>query len=143
MRRPLRVAAQVAVGTEYNALFAVDDDFATAALQAAKATAEPLWRLPLAHWHQENCPSAFADTANSKPIKGGGSGGASNASGFLLRFAPNKGQGWVHFDLAGAYQNNANGLWAAWRDRLRYSQYCSITDVGGLVRRSTNCTSSI
>lgn len=106
-------AAQVAVGTEYNALFAVDDDFATAALQAAKATAEPLWRLPLAHWHQENCPSAFADTANSKPIKGGGSGGASNASGFLLRFAPNKGQGWVHFDLAGAYQNNANGLWAA------------------------------
>ncbi|MCL5256154.1 MAG: aminopeptidase PepB [Gammaproteobacteria bacterium] len=106
-------AAQVAVGTEYNALFAVDDAFAAEALQAASATAEPLWRLPLAHWHQENCPSAFADTANSKPIKGGGSGGASNASGFLLRFAPNKGQGWVHFDLAGAYQNNANGLWAA------------------------------
>ncbi|RUO20375.1 aminopeptidase PepB [Aliidiomarina iranensis] len=106
-------AAQVAVGTEYNALFSVDDGFADFALQAAKAEAEPLWRLPLAPWHQENCPSAFADTANSKPIKGGGAGGASNAAGFLLRFAPNNGSGWLHFDLAAAYQGNANGLWAA------------------------------
>lgn len=106
-------AAQVAVGTEYNALFSVDEQFADFALQAAKAEAEPLWRLPLTPWHQENCPSAFADTANSKPIKGGGAGGASNAAGFLLRFAPNKGEGWLHFDLAAAYHSNANGLWAA------------------------------
>ncbi|RUO36204.1 aminopeptidase PepB [Aliidiomarina shirensis] len=106
-------AAQVAVGTEYNALFSVDEPFAEFALQAAKAEAEPLWRLPLTPWHQENCPSAFADTANSKPIKGGGAGGASNAAGFLLRFAPNKGEGWLHFDLAAAYHGNANGLWAA------------------------------
>lgn len=106
-------AAQVAVGTEYNALFSVDESFAEFALQAAKAEAEPLWRLPLAAWHSENCPSAFADTANSKPIKGGGSGGASNAAGFLLRFAPHQGAGWLHFDLAAAYHGNANGLWAA------------------------------
>lgn len=106
-------AAQVAVGTEYNALFSVDEAFADFALQAAKAEAEPLWRLPLAPWHQENCPSAFADTANSKPIKGGGAGGASNAAGFLLRFAPENGKGWLHFDLAAAYHGNANSLWAA------------------------------
>lgn len=106
-------AAQVAVGTEYNALFSVDESYAAQALQAAADTAEPLWRLPLASWHQENCPSAFADTANSRPIKGGGAGGASNAAGFLLRFAPNQGQGWLHFDLAAAYHGNANGLWAA------------------------------
>ncbi|CUS48246.1 MAG: aminopeptidase PepB [Idiomarinaceae bacterium HL-53] len=106
-------AAQVAVGTEYNALFSVDDSFANDALKVAEKQHELLWRLPLNAWHQQNCPSPFADTANSKPIKGGGAGGASNAAGFLLRFAPNKGQGWLHFDLAGAYHGQANPLYAA------------------------------
>lgn len=103
-------AAQVAVGTEYNALFSVDNRLANDALKAAENVHENLWRLPLAPWHQHNCPSPFADTANSKPMKGGGSGGASNAAGFLLRFAPNKGQGWLHFDLAGAYHGQANAM---------------------------------
>ncbi|TRW48167.1 aminopeptidase PepB [Aliidiomarina halalkaliphila] len=106
-------AAQVAVGTEYNALFSVDESAAQGALQSAADESEPLWRLPLASFHKDNCPSAFADTANSRPIKGGGAGGASNAAGFLLRFAPNNGAGWTHFDLAGAYQTQANALWAA------------------------------
>ncbi|RTE85640.1 aminopeptidase PepB [Aliidiomarina sp. B3213] len=106
-------AAQVAVGTEYNALFSVDDSFANEALKIAERSHENLWRLPLNSWHQYNCPSPFADTANSKPMKGGGSGGASNAAGFLLRFAPNKGQGWLHFDLAGAYHGQANALYPA------------------------------
>ncbi|MCC5854475.1 MAG: aminopeptidase PepB [Idiomarina sp.] len=106
-------AAQVAVGVEYNALFSVDDDYAQAALSAAQEVRENLWRLPLASWHQYQCPSAFADTANSRAQKGGGSGGASNAAGFLLRFAPNQGAGWLHFDLAAAYHGQANGFWAA------------------------------
>lgn len=106
-------AAQVAVGTEYNALFSVDDEYAQHALQAAKEVNENLWRLPLQDWHQFQCPSAFADTANSRPQKGGGTGGASNAAGFLLRFAPNGGAGWLHFDLAAAYHGQANGFWAA------------------------------
>ncbi|WP_194757054.1 aminopeptidase PepB [Aliidiomarina indica] len=106
-------AAQVAVGTEYNALFSVDEEAAKAALQSAADESEPLWRLPLAAFHKDNCPSAFADTANSRPIKGGGAGGASNAAGFLLRFAPNGGAGWTHFDLAAAYQTQANALWPA------------------------------
>ncbi|WP_404400264.1 aminopeptidase PepB [Idiomarina seosinensis] len=104
-------AAQMAVGNEYNALFSVDDDAAAKALKAAEQENELLWRLPLAPWHSENCPSAFADTANSRPQKGGGAGGASNAAGFLLKFAPNNGQGWLHFDLAGAYQKSATALW--------------------------------
>ncbi|MGM0480897.1 MAG: aminopeptidase PepB [Pseudomonadota bacterium] len=104
-------AAQMAVGNDYNALFSVDEDAAATALKAAQQENELLWRLPLAHWHAENCPSAFADTANSRPQKGGGAGGASNAAGFLLKFAPNNGQGWLHFDLAGAYQKSASALW--------------------------------
>jgi len=104
-------AAQMAVGNEYNALFSIDDQAATKALNCAVQQGEALWRLPLASWHAENCPSAFADTANSRPQKGGGAGGASNAAGFLLRFAPNDGKGWLHFDLAGAYQKSATAMW--------------------------------
>ncbi|RUO47412.1 aminopeptidase PepB [Pseudidiomarina donghaiensis] len=104
-------AAQVAVGTDYNALFSVDDELAQKTLNIAHEQRELLWRLPLNNWHKDNCPSAFADTANSRPQKGGGSGGASNAAGFLLRFAPNEGAGWLHFDIAGAYHGSANALW--------------------------------
>src|SRR5690606_39759567 len=57
-------AAQVAVGTEYNALFSVDDALAEQTLAIAAQQQELLWRLPLNTWHRENCPSAVADTAN-------------------------------------------------------------------------------
>lgn len=106
-------AAQVAVGQEYNALFSVDEAYASQALQAASQESEPLWRLPLASWHQDQCPSHFADTANSRPVKGGGAGGASNAAGFLLRFAPNNGANWLHFDLAAVYRKDADKMFNA------------------------------
>lgn len=106
-------AAQVALGNEYNGLFTVNDTLAQQALDSAAAERDPLWRLPLAAWHQNQCPSPFADTANSRAQKGGGVGGASNAAGFLLRFAPEQGQTWLHYDLAGAYQKAAGPLWAA------------------------------
>lgn len=106
-------AAQMAVGNEYNALFSIDDEAASTALACAAQEHELLWRLPLNRWHAENCPSPYADTANSRPQKGGGAGGASNAAGFLLRFAPNEGQGWLHFDLAGAFQKSATSMWPA------------------------------
>ena len=59
--------------------------------------------MPLEKFQQQSCPSAYADTANSRPQKGGGMGGASNAAGFLSRFVANEGQNWLHFDLAGAF----------------------------------------
>ena len=80
---------------------------------AAKATEEPIWQLPLEPWHKNMCPSAFADTANSRTMKGGGAGGASNAAGFLARFVENDGSGWLHFDLAAAYNGSSNSFWAA------------------------------
>ncbi|WP_445428609.1 aminopeptidase PepB [Alishewanella sp. HL-SH05] len=105
-------AAVTAVGSEYNALFALDKPLAQRALSYAEQQQELLWQLPLEPWHQQQCPSAFADTANSRPVKGGGAGGASNAAGFLSRFVPNNGQGWLHFDLAAAYRDSANGFLA-------------------------------
>ncbi len=106
-------AAVMATGGDYTALFALDQQLAETAKSVALETNEPLWQLPLEIWHQEKCPSAFADTANSRPIPGGGPGGASNAAGFLSRFVENDGAGWLHFDLAGAYHGNADGYWAA------------------------------
>lgn len=106
-------AAVGATGGDYTALFALDQDAADSAVATAKSVNEPIWQLPLEVWHQTKCPSSFADTANSRPIPGGGPGGASNAAGFLSRFVPNEGKGWLHFDIAAAYNGKANELWAA------------------------------
>lgn len=105
-------AAVSATGGDYTALFALDNDVAAKAQASAKATGEAIWQLPLEPWHQDKCPSAFADTANSRTLKGGGAGGASNAAGFLSRFVDNEGAGWLHFDLAGAYNGAESDLWA-------------------------------
>ncbi|MCG7566372.1 aminopeptidase PepB [Pseudoalteromonas ruthenica] len=106
-------AALVAVGQEYNALFGLDKDMVRDVEGFAKEEFEGAWPLPLEKFHQNNCPSPYADTANSRPQKGGGFGGASNAAGFLSRFVRDEGQGWVHIDLAAAFQTSATGMWAA------------------------------
>lgn len=96
-------AAHVAVGEEYNAFFALDKELQQRVLDYSAQEFEPSWSLPLEKWHQDKCPSAFADTANSRAQKGGGAGGASNAAGFLSRFVNDQGKGWLHIDLAAAY----------------------------------------
>lgn len=98
-------AAVMALGTEYNAVFSHDNQLAHRMIALGADQAEPFWQLPLAHWHQEMCPSPFAQTANSRPQKGGGAGGASNAAGFLARFV-DANIPWAHIDLAGAYHRN-------------------------------------
>jgi len=100
-------AAVAAVGREYNAMFSLSDEASDAFLATAKQVNEPHWRLPLELWHQEQCPSPFADTANSRPQKGGGAGGASNAAGFLSRFVDHQNCAWLHLDIAAAYSRDA------------------------------------
>lgn len=106
-------AAITAVGYDYNAVFSLDDALRAQYLRWSEAEYEPHWPLPLEPFHQNSCPSPYADTANSKPVKGGGAGGASNAAGFLSRFVPNEGQGWIHVDLAAAFAATDSGLWGA------------------------------
>ncbi|QYK12266.1 aminopeptidase PepB [Shewanella rhizosphaerae] len=105
-------AAVMAVGTSYNAIFSPSRELISRTQEKASAVAEQVWPLPLEPWHKEMCPSAYADTANSRPVKGGGAGGASNAAGFLWRFVSDDTQ-WLHMDLASAFADTANGLWAA------------------------------
>ncbi|MCH8538357.1 MAG: aminopeptidase PepB [Alkalimonas sp.] len=106
-------AAMVALGNDYNALFSLDKELQQRALGYAEQVQEPTWPLPLAPWHQQQCPSPYADTANSRAMKGGGTGGASNAAGFLSRFVRPDGKGWLHFDLAAAFNSSNNAFWAA------------------------------
>lgn len=104
-------AAIGATGGDYTALFGLDESLMAKVKTAANNVNEPVWQLPLEVWHQDKCPSAFATTANSRPQKGGGAGGASNAAGFLSRFV--QPEGWVHMDIAAAYNGSANSQWAA------------------------------
>ncbi|MCV2885649.1 aminopeptidase PepB [Aestuariibacter sp. AA17] len=106
-------AAVVALGSDYNGLFGLDSELQKRVMNYADDVNELVWPLPLEQWHQEKCPSQFADTANSRPQKGGGGGGASNAAGFLSRFVDNNGKGWVHMDLAAAYNANGNEIMPA------------------------------
>lgn len=105
-------AAYMALGGHFHALFALDKGLLRRFLNYANQEFEPFWPLPLEPWHRQQCPSYYADTANSRPIKGGGPGGASNAAGFLSRFVPRDGQGWLHIDLSAAFCDNGSPLWA-------------------------------
>ncbi len=105
-------AAVMAVGSNYNAIFSPQADVLQLAQQKAISVAERVWPLPLDAWHKDMCPSAYADTANSRAMKGGGAGGASNAAGFLWRFVSPEAK-WLHVDLAGAFEDSASALWGA------------------------------
>lgn len=105
-------AAVMAVGSNYNAIFSPQTDVLQLAQQKATSVAERVWPLPLDPWHKEMCPSAYADTANSRAMKGGGAGGASNAAGFLWRFVSPEAK-WLHVDLAGAFEDSASVMWGA------------------------------
>jgi PepB aminopeptidase len=105
-------AAKIALGNDYNAIFALDGALQARALEYARQENERHWALPLEKFHRHKFPSFYADTCNSRPVPGGGAGGASNAAGFLSRFAPNEGEGWLHFDLAGSFQAADNHRFA-------------------------------
>jgi len=105
-------AALTAVGTHYNAVLALDNELAQRAISHGNAVNEMNWQLPLAPFHMFECPSPYADTANTT-TGGGGVPGASNAAGFLARFVPNRGKGWLHFDIAACFQNSGNAKWSA------------------------------
>jgi PepB aminopeptidase len=90
----------------------MDDGIRQRYLHCASVTGERHWPLPLEPFHRHACPSSFADTMNSRPVKGGGSAGASNAAGFLSRFVRDDGKGWIHLDLAASDASSGSRLWA-------------------------------
>ena len=86
-------AARTALGPELPALFANVDDLAGAILDAADASGDPVWRLPLWKPYADMLDSDIADTMNS----GGAFAGAITAALFLQKFVPDS-TPWAHLD---------------------------------------------
>jgi leucyl aminopeptidase len=87
-------AARVALGPELPATFANDDKWFDALAVAAKATQDPIWRMPLWQPYNDLIKSSIGDIVNT----GGPQAGAVTAALFLERFIPS-GQAWMHIDV--------------------------------------------
>ncbi|HAU21117.1 MAG TPA: leucyl aminopeptidase, partial [Erythrobacter sp.] len=85
-----------ALGPDYAALFAPEDDHAEAGLAAAKKTGEALWRLPLHPAYAEAIKSQIADIKNSNTSP---APGASAGAHFIGYFVPDD-LPWIHIDMA-------------------------------------------
>ena len=90
-------AARVALGPELPPLFADDDAFAQAFMEAGNRVCDPVWRLPLWPSYEANLDSPVADMNN---VSDGPFAGAITAALFLRRFVA-KTQKYAHFDIFG------------------------------------------
>lgn len=88
-------AILVALGPWIAGLFSNDEALAAELLAAARATGEPLWRMPLPPEMEELIKSPVADLKNI----GGRYGGSINAALFLQHFVAKV--PWAHLDIAG------------------------------------------
>ncbi|MEO5692071.1 MAG: leucyl aminopeptidase family protein [Usitatibacter sp.] len=88
-------AARVALGPELPVLFANNDKLANSLLQAAAATDDPIWRLPLWRNYRRFFDSDVADFNNSGR---GGFAGAIVGALFLDYFVPED-IAWAHLDV--------------------------------------------
>ena len=89
-------AAVVALGSPATALYANNDDLASALLEAGEGSGDRAWRMPLWEAYQKQLKSNFADMANI----GGREAGSVTAACFLARFT--KAYPWAHLDIAGS-----------------------------------------
>lgn len=90
-------ACMVALGEEIAGLFTEDQTLAEQLKDAASATGEHIWAMPLAKEYRELLKSDVADVKN---ISGSKYGGAINGALFLQEFVP-EGVPWAHLDIAG------------------------------------------
>jgi leucyl aminopeptidase len=89
-------AALIALGSTYAALISNDDDFAVRVGEAAEATGELAWRLPLHPEYKELTKGTVADLTNAATKR---KAGTIYAGSFLEEFVD--GKPWVHLDIAG------------------------------------------
>ena len=92
-------AMPVALGKRHAGLFTNDDALAQQLEQAADASGEPLWRMPLVEDYRPALDSPIADLRNIGQPKLKLQGGSITAALFLREFAG--GRPWAHLDIAG------------------------------------------
>ena len=86
----------IALGHDRAGVFAEDDDFVGAFLEAAGQVGEGAWRMPLDAAYDRQLKSRLADVKNV----GGRPAGAVTAARFLRRFVKDD-MPWIHVDIAG------------------------------------------
>lgn len=98
-------AAMAALGDRNAAMLANNDDVAKQLLDAADATDETCWRLPLDKRYRKQLDSEVADLQNI----GGQYAGAITAALFLNEFVDDI--PWGHLDIAGTMMSERDDLW--------------------------------
>jgi leucyl aminopeptidase len=90
-------AARTALGPELPPFYTDDDALAAEIADAALATSDPLWRMPLWKPYDAWLDSKIADVNH---VSDGAFAGSITAALFLRRFI-DKSKAWVHFDIYG------------------------------------------
>jgi leucyl aminopeptidase len=89
-------AMELALGDLYAGVYANDDEWREAVVEAGEASGDHLWPFPLHPRYRRYIDSAFADMKNASVLR---QGSPTLAASFLQEFA---GEGpWAHIDLAG------------------------------------------
>lgn len=100
-------AAMAALGHLNAAVFANNDDILQQVEDAARATDETVWHMPLDHRYRDSINSEIADLKNM----GGEYGGAVTAALFLNEFVDSI--PWAHLDMAATMRSETDSLWKA------------------------------
>jgi leucyl aminopeptidase len=114
-------AMVVALGNTHTGFYTRNDKLAAKIQDAADASGEWVWRMPLTDFHGRDMRGTYADLSNMSSTKGAGS---ATAAAFLENFV-GKDIPWAHFDVAGT----------AWHvgDRL---PYCPRKGASGAIVRT-------
>jgi len=89
-------AARIALGPELPPLYTDDETLAADLLEAGRAVADPLWRMPLWPGYRASIDSELADVRNDSAAWA--QAGSITAALFLQKFAPTTGA-WAHMDI--------------------------------------------
>lgn len=90
-------AMVVALGNTHTGFFTRNKDLKKQIDDAAAASGEWVWQMPLCDHHVKDIKGTYADFSNISSFKGAGS---ATAAAFLEQFVE-KGIPWAHFDIAG------------------------------------------
>jgi leucyl aminopeptidase len=90
-------AIVVALGNIHTGVFTRDVKLRRQIEDAAEASGELLWNMPLTDYHVKDMKGTYADLSN---ISSGNGAGSATAAAFLEQFV-GEGIPWAHFDIAG------------------------------------------
>lgn len=99
-------AMSIALGDTHTGYFTTNEKMRKVVEQAAKASGEKIWQMPLSPEHLQDMKGNYADLSNISYNKGAGSAkGAAYLSEFVEEGIP-----WAHFDIAGTAWNTGNRI---------------------------------